>query len=244
MNLLNKSAKALYKDYLNYLERAKKHRRGAKIRLTEISRFAYYYGNYVHSCFIAAGREDIAKKILESFWKTQLDELIEYVDKLDDDQVRWILRLAKQSRDVGIEIEQQLISKLEARIIQPSDPVLLEQCKAQLKTAEEGLIRKDTIAALILADQSLEIFLKDLCTRFGCREDFKSDRGKLFGKWSFTDYLHFLDEIGELSESNKRNFYDFHEWRNCAQHKGLEPSMRIVKKVIEEIKKFMNEHSG
>jgi len=243
MDLLNKSAKALYKDYLGYLEKAKKHGRGTKIRLTEISRFAYYYGNYVHSCFIAAGRKDTARKVLESFWKTQINEIIEYADGLEENQVQWILRIAKQSRDVGLKIDQQWISKLEALIVQPSDPLLLEQCKAQLGKAGESLTQENTIAALILADQSLEIFLKGLCIRFGCREDSRSDRGKSFGKWGLMDYLHFLDEIGELAEIDKRNFYDFHEWRNCAQHKGLEPSVRIVKKVIEEIKKFVEEHS-
>lgn len=243
MDLLSEAADALHNSYLSYLKKAQRHKKGTKVRLTEILRYVYYYGNYVHSCFIEGGKEDKAKKILRSFWKIHAKEVVEYMKNLDDHQIMWLLRLAKQSRDVGAKIEDQWISALEAAIRRPPNPILLERCKNQLQEAEDNLNRNETTTALILADQSLELFLKDLCMRWGCESDVCTDSGKPFGMWGVTDYLRYLDEIGEIDENDKRNFYDFHEWRNCAQHKGLEPSARSVRRVIDEITEFMRKHS-
>jgi len=242
MDLLSESANALHSSYLSFLKKAQRHKKGTKIRLVEILRYAYYYGNYAHAFFIAGGKEEKAKKILSSFWRSYLDEIVEYKELLEDYQIMWILRLAKHSRDLGIKLEDRLFSKLEAEIKRPPDPILLKQCKNQLKKAEDRLNQNETITALILADQSLELFLKDLCIIFGCENDTRSDSGKPFVRWGVTEYLRFLDEIGEINENEKRNFFSFHEWRNCAQHKGLEPSARSIRMVIDEITKFIDEH--
>lgn len=243
MDLLSESADTLHSRYLSFLKEAQRHKRGTKVRLTEILRYAYYYSNYVHSCFIAGGKEGKAKKILRSFWKAHLNEIVEYREHLEDDQIKWVLRLAKQARDVGVELEDKWISKLDVLIRQSPDPILLERCEDQLKMAEDSLNREETTTALVLADQSLELFLKDLCMRFGCGNGTRSDGGKPFDKWGVTEYISFLDEIGKINENEKRNFYSFHEWRNCAQHKGLEPSLRSVRRVIDDITEFMHEHS-
>lgn len=241
-DLLSKAGDALQSSYLSYLKKAQTHRKGTKVRLTEILRYVYHYGNYVHSCFIAGEKEDKARETLGSFWKDYLNEITDYVESLNDDQIRWLLRLIKQSREVGVKIQNQLVSKLEAITKQPSNRILLEQSENQLKEAEENLDKNETITALILADQSLELFLKDLCMRWGCERDTRRDSRKPFHKWGVIEYLRYLDEIGEIDEIEKNNLQNFHEWRNCAQHKGLEPSARSVRRVIDEITEFMRKN--
>jgi hypothetical protein len=242
MRLLGQSAVALHKDYLSYLKMAQKHKTGTKARMVEILRYVYHYGNYVHPCLVSAGMENEAKEILGSFWKRYLGEIRDNKETLEDFQIQWILRLVKATRDLRIGVDGEFVSELEDLIKQP-DPVLLDQCKAFLRGAEVKLNEGDSISALIQADQALELFLKDFCIRLGAG-DYTSKSGKPFSKWGVVEYLGFLDNTGEITENEKRNFYSFHEWRNCAQHHGLEPSFRITKTVIDEVTKFIRERSA
>lgn len=232
----------LHNDYSGFLKKAQKHGRGTKARLAEILRYVYYYGNYAHECFIEAGEEEEAAKILQSFWDLYGSEIMKYRDRLEDFQIDSVLRLAKHSVDIGIKIESQWISSLE-NLIRLPDPLLLAQCKSQLKKAEENLSQEETIIALVLADQSLELFLRGLCTRFGCDEDTLNKKGKPFRKWGFTDYVVFLSKIEEVDKYEKTGFFRFHEWRNSTYHLGLEPSVRLVRMVVDEIARFVDEHS-
>lgn len=242
MKLIGQVGLRLQNDYMNFLARAQKHGEGTNARLVEILRYVYYYGNYAHECFIEGGEEKHAREILQSFWDSYCHEIMKFRDRLEDFQIDSVLRLAKQSVDIGVKIDKQWISTLEDMIRLP-DPLLLAQCKNQLKNAEENLNQEETIMALVLADQSLELFLRDLCTRFGCDEDSLSKKGEPFSKWGFTEYLTFLSKREEINRYEKGNFFRFHDWRNSAFHLGLEPSARLVRMVIDEITKFINEHS-
>lgn len=242
MRLLGRAAELMYRDYLSDLKKAREHKLGTKKRLTKILGCAYYFSNYVHPYLVAGGKEQKTKEALDSFWKGHLNEIMENLDILDGFQLQSILRLFGQSRDFGLEFEKEVVSKLESATSRLGNPVLLLQTEEQLKTAEHKLSEGETITALVLADQSLELFLKDLCLRLGCRDDTQNEKGRFFNKWGLTEYLDFLDKAGEIDENEKTNFYSFHEWRNCAQHKGLEPSLRITKLVIDEITKFINGH--
>jgi hypothetical protein len=111
IELLSKVADVLSKNYLSYLKKAQKHRKGTKIRLTEIMRYVYYFGNYAYSNYIASAKEDKARKILQTFWNTYQRELTDSAEKLNDSQVLWLLRLIKQSKDQGIEIESRSITR-------------------------------------------------------------------------------------------------------------------------------------
>jgi hypothetical protein len=233
---------ASYADNLSYLERARRHGKGTKARIKELLRFVYYYSNYTHDCFIEAGRDNQARKALKLFWKSNGREIIDNVHMLDNFQVDSLLRLARQSRNVGVQIPNEWILTLEDRI-QPTDPLILAQVKLQLENAEENLAQEETIVALVLADQALELFLRDLCTRLGCDDSTHSNKGDPFGHWGFTQYINFLSSNGEIDQYMRADFFRFHEWRNCAQHKGLEPSSRSVRMVIDEIKGFFDEHS-
>jgi len=84
MLLNSQVGQKLHDDYLKYLARAKKHRKGTKVRLKEILRYVYYYGNYVHECLLEGGAGDSAKKILRNFWDVFGKELMKYRDILDD----------------------------------------------------------------------------------------------------------------------------------------------------------------
>ena len=242
MSLNSQVGQQLHGDYMNYLTRAERHRKGTKVRLNEILRYVYYYGNYAHECLIEGGAEEYVRNILKFFWDVYGTEIMKYGDRLEDFQISSVLRLARQSSNLGIEIQNQLISALEDMIRLP-DPVLIARCKTQLKKAEKNLNEEETITALVLADQSLELLLRDLCTRFGCDENTSSRTGKPFMKWGFTEYVAFLAKIGEIDRFEKGNFFRFHEWRNATYHLGLEPSVRVVRMVIDEIAKFLDEHS-
>ena len=238
--LLGKVAYILNNHYSTYLKKAENHRKGTKVRLNEILRYVYRYGYYVHSCFITAGKKSKTKKILQSFWNIYEKELSSYLNKLDDSQIEWLSRLIKQSQSMGIEIGDEITSNLME--LKPPDAFLVEKCKNQLKEAEKNLVKHETITALILADQTLELFLKDFCIRWECDYYVTNVRGKSFIKWGIPDYVRYLWDIGEIEEKYKVDFYLFHEWRNCAQHKGLEPSERIVRHVIDKIAYFINEN--
>lgn len=140
--LLSKSASRLHLNYLSYLEKVKKHRRGTKVRLDEILRYAYYYKTYVHSNFIKSKKKEEARKILESFWDLHFNEIVEYRKLLDDQQILWMMQLAEQSEEVGIELDSQRFSKIEAEIgvRQESNLILLEQLEKDLETWENQLV--------------------------------------------------------------------------------------------------------
>lgn len=233
---------ASYADNLSYLEKARSHGKGTKARITELLRFAYHYSNYTYDCFIEAGQERQARKVLKLFWKSNGKEIVDNVDMLDIFQVESVLRLARQSRNVGVQIPNEWILTLEDRI-RPADPLILAQVKSQLENAEKNLAQEETIAALVLADQALELFLRDLCTRLGCDDNTHSNKGDPFDHWGFTQYITFLSANGEIDQHMRADFFRFHEWRNCAQHKGLEPSVRSVQMAIDEIRIFLEEHS-
>lgn len=202
INLNGEAAQKLHSDYLHFLANAQKHKKGTKIRLNEILRYTYYYSNYAHQCFIEGKKEKQAKEILKSFWKSHGEEILKHAER-EDYRINWVLRLAKQSQDVGVNLKNQWISRLEA-MVKPPDPILRMQSKNKLKMAEQNLNQEETTTALILADQSLELLLKDLCIRFGCESSTFNDKGKPFGKWGVTEYLSFLDKAGAINDYEKK----------------------------------------
>jgi hypothetical protein len=113
MVLQNQVGKRLTEDFQKYLSQAKTHRKGTKVRLDKILRFVYHYGNYAHECLIEGGAEVFAKHVLKSFWESFSYELKKYRDNLDDFQIHWLLKLGRESTDLGIEVDRELISSLE-----------------------------------------------------------------------------------------------------------------------------------
>ena len=94
MELLGKAAEALGNDYLRYLKRAEEHRKGTKVRLYEIMRYVYHYGNYVHPCLLASGNEQKARETLRSFWGNYEEEIGKCLDLIEDkQQFHWLMRL-------------------------------------------------------------------------------------------------------------------------------------------------------
>lgn len=232
----------IHVDNLEFLKSARKHGKGTKSRFTKILQYVYHYGNYNHDCFIEGGQEAQAKRILSSFWDSFGKEIMDNKDMLSAFQVDALLSLAKQSKNVGVEICPEWLEYLEDAI-RPLDPFLIDQVKNQIETAEENLLKEETIAALILADQALELFIRELCVRFDCEEDTLSKRGLPFLKWGFTDYVNFLSKNKKLNQYEKATLYRIHQWRNSSHHLGLEPSVRIVRNVINEISDFLEAHS-
>jgi hypothetical protein len=242
MRTAGRTGNALHLANSNYLKNADKHGKGTKVRIAELLKFAYHYGNYTHDCFIEAGQERDAKKNLKLFWDAYGQELIDYVTLLDGFQIDSVLRLARQSQTVGLRISKEWLLTLESLIRSP-DKLLIDQINNQLETAEKNLGDEETITAINTADQALELFLRDLCSRFGCDESTTNKRGTQFRKWGFNDYVTYLSAKGEINDFERGNFLRFHDWRNSAQHIGMEPSVRSVRIVVDEIKRFVEEHS-
>lgn len=238
--LLGNVADVLNTHYSSYLKKAETHKKGTKVRLREILRYVYSYSNYVHGCYLIAQKKSTTEKILKKFWEKYQTELISYFDKIEDYQIGWLARLVKQSENIGLVISDDLTSNIVER--KPIDAILVEKCKNRLEEAIKNLKNHETITALVIADQTLELFLKDLCIRWECDYSVTNDRGKKFNKWGLPDYVGYLSEIGQIEEKYKVDFYHFHDWRNCAQHHGLEPSKRCVKTVISKISDFINEN--
>src|SRR6266567_3742420 len=95
-----------------------------------------------------------------------------------------------------------------------------DECLLALQTAKDRVENKDPSAALILIDRALELFLKESCVLEGCTEETvlheHSAKPKPFVRWSFTDYIHFLDSKTLISKTAKSDLFLFHSWRNSA----------------------------
>lgn len=119
------------------------------------------------------------------------------------------------------------------------------QCLKTLETAKDRLKAEDTVTAILLVDRALELFLKESCVFAGCTEDsvLNDHRGasKLFARWSFTDYIRFLDSKGRLPKTMKADFFQFHGWRNSAEHVGIEPSYRQVSQVVMVVEQYFEQ---
>lgn len=242
MKIIGNTGKRLHKGYFNYLKEADKHKKGTKVRLTELARYVYYYSQDVYPCLIEAGMEETTKRLMQSFWTKYNKEILDHKRLLKDFQIDWILRFARQSAGVGIALDNDQMSTLQ-EMVKPPDPVILLQCKNQLQKANESLEQEDTLNALILADQALELFLRDLCIRFGCDENSENPKGDKFIKWGFSDYLKYLRKNGEIGNVELSDFFRFHDWRNGAQHFNLEPSTRSARMVIDKVTEFLNERA-
>lgn len=122
-DILSRSAHELNRYYMEYLSKAEKHKHGTKARIDEILRYVYYYSRDVHANLIRAERKQQASEYLQSFWKSYLNEVHEFVehDSLSIFQIECVLDLAEQSRHIGVGLEfaDELTSKLESKIKKP-----------------------------------------------------------------------------------------------------------------------------
>lgn len=116
VDLVGKSGIKLNDSYLSYLKKAQRHKKGTKVRLVEIQRYAYHYSNYAHTFLIAGRKENEAKEILKSYWGSYLNEIVRHRKLLEDYQIEWILQLVKHSEDIGVKLDERKISKLRARL--------------------------------------------------------------------------------------------------------------------------------
>lgn len=245
MDLLGKSALELHRHYMEYLTKAEKHRFGTKARMKEILRYVYYYSKDVHPNLIEAGKEKQSLKYLKAFWKYYLDEIIGYLhgDFLDAFQIQCVLQLKKQSEEVDLEFSDEQKSKLstlEEKILRPLRMDTVEQCSDMLNQARIHLGNDENISALVLADTALEHFLRELCMRLGCDDDTVSHyKQKPFRRWGMVEYLRFTELMGIIDSEEKARFFKFRDWRNSVKHIGLEPSIRTVETVINEIEIFI-----
>lgn len=119
-----------------------------------------------------------------------------------------------------------------------------DECSLALQTAKDRLDDDDPSAALILIDRALELFLRESCVLAGCTENTvlynHADRPKPFLKWSFTDYVHFLDSKSLITKIAKSDLFLFHGWRNSTEHVGIEPSARQVLKVFTTVEAYFD----
>jgi hypothetical protein len=125
------------------------------------------------------------------------------------------------------------------------DSFVSNQCLKTLETAKDRLRAEDTVTAILLVDRALELFLKESCVFDGCDEESvlkdHSGRAKPFDRWSFTDYIRYLDSKGRVSKTMKADFFQFHGWRNSTEHVGIEPSSRQVSQVVTVVEQYFEQ---
>lgn len=121
--------------------------------------------------------------------------------------------------------------------------ILIQKALHLVEAAKESMEKDETDEALIKADQALELALKDACLFAGCDEHTVQD-GKEFVKWGVTQYINFLDGKKLLSRDEKVNFFQFHDWRNPAQHSGMIIHPKQVKQVIEAVEAYVKKRES
>lgn len=242
MNVAGKVGDEFYANNYGYLKKADKHAVGTKARLVALMQFVYHYSRYNHICFIEAGQEEKAKEKLKLFWDAYGNEIIDNIQNLDEFQVDSVLKLMMQSKAIGVSIKNEWVLKAEKQL-KPPDRLILAQVKSQIKAAEENLDREQTIEALVNAVGALELMLRDLYVRLGPSENNPDEKEDFARKSRFKEYVAFLFENGYIHDIEKGNLLRFNDWRNCVSRFGLEPSVRIVRLMIDEIKIFIDEHS-
>lgn len=121
--------------------------------------------------------------------------------------------------------------------------ILIQKAQQLIEAAKESIEKDETDEALIKADQALELSLKDACLFAGCDEHTVQD-GKEFVKWGVTQYINFLDGKKSLSRDEKVNFFQFHNWRNPAQHSGMIIHPKQVRQVIEAVEAYVEKRKS
>jgi len=120
---------------------------------------------------------------------------------------------------------------------------MTEQCLGTLEKAART-VTDDPANALILVDQSMELFLKDMCLRIGATEktllNALSGKPRIFTNWGFTECVEYLDQNGAMSKEQRAEFLRFHSFRNPVQHVGLQPSEKQVLLIITAYREFVN----
>ena len=124
------------------------------------------------------------------------------------------------------------------------EQVLIQLCLTKLEKAKKSLEENDTSTSLILADESLELFLKDSCLFLGVNDKTtittSSGKEKAFPRWGFTECMEYLAEFDFMTKDQRSNFFTFHNWRNPVQHYGLQPSLLQSRMVLATIHEFIN----
>ena len=98
--------------------------------------------------------------------------------------------------------------------------LLLQKAKSMLENAKDLASKDRTNESLQSVDQALELSLRDACMTAGCTDATAQD-GKPFAKWGVTDYIRYLDAQGRITEAQKHDFFEIHNWRNPVQHVGI-----------------------
>lgn len=108
----------------------------------------------------------------------------------------------------------------------------------KLIEVKRQLRKNETSNALILLDQILEMCLRDESLKHGASTETKTGE-KPFSNWTIPDYLKFLDSKHLLTREQKSYFFRVHDWRNKAQHSGLEPKKEQVAEAVKKLEPFI-----
>lgn len=125
-----------------------------------------------------------------------------------------------------------------SQLLRDEENALDKKIEKKLTEVKEQLKRNETGSALILLDQVLEMCLRDECLKYGVTPESKIGE-KEFSSWGVPEYLRFLDSRSLLTKEQKSYFFKVHDWRNKAQHSGLEPKRELVEEALKKIASFV-----
>ncbi len=236
---LEQSADCIIKYYKECAGLAREKRKlGSKGRVDELFKLAYYAESSAIPFWVRSGNLEKVRAILHEIVSDVAPEIPVNSERF---RIRTIARLLDYATRVGESVPTSLKERF--AIGADDQSIVRQECSNIIRRATDALATQDTISALILSDQALELFLRFLCRVSGCSDDTISKTGsrRQFPKWGFVEYMIFLEDKEIFTPEQKSDFLTYHDWRNKVQHLGIEPSARQTTKVISNIQDFMEQ---
>lgn len=125
-----------------------------------------------------------------------------------------------------------LTSKLETEF------VMMDRVKARLSEAKSRLKKNDNAAAFRLAYEALDMFLRELCFKWGARLDPKEEKGAV-SKWGFAECVDFLKSHSIITKTQGSALFRINNLRVSVVHYGKDPNATESREVIREITRFI-----
>jgi len=243
-SLFEDSALHLLKQAILKLGKASKHREGSKVRLREITRFAYHYSHYIHPLLRESGRNSLAIETLNNFNTSYMSEIVMYGEKLEGNWPVFLIRLSECYDQVGIPLDygykEYFIDVLCSRKKPP-------ELNIYYRVLDEAERSNQPITKGILVCTALRMWVSDLCLNYGAEltSSFLSPSSG-FDSWDFSEMLGYLKSIGRASIDDVIRFASIDRalFQMIGREGYIEPSQDELDDALKEAWRFISFNDG